>query len=438
MSFLILPTQLFEKKHLPRDVPKLGVILWECPWYFTNKKYRFNKKKLILHRASMLYYRDYLQKIGVTVKYVDYSTPFKPNGYRMFDPIDSIKLLGIRNPIIIESPNFLLDREHLKGASKTGKFFFNSFYMAGKRALNIIPDVKSQDAKNRKTLTMKAAKEIKVPQPKLSKTDIHYIQTARNQISRDMQFKDNPGDYDDFMFPVTHATAKRWLQHFIKIKLKDFGEHQDMIHSGEPFMYHSLMSVSMNVGLITPKHIIDTLVKYEGAMPLNSYEGFIRQLFWREYQRHTYIYADMKHNYFGNTGRLSKKWYGATGIDPVDDAIRTGFKTGYLHHINRLMVIGNYMNLSGIHPSQGFKWFMEFSCDSYEWVMHQNVYGMAFFADGGLTMRRPYISSSAYILRMSNYPKGEWSEKWNELYRKFIIKHKAKLAKFGYHYRQEK
>ena len=96
------------------------------------------------------------------------------------------------------------------------------------------------------------------------------------------------------------------------------------------------------------------------------------------------------------------------------------------------MFVGNFMNLSGISPKEGFKWFMEFSCDSYEWVMCQNVYDMVFFCTGGKTMRKPYVTSSNYILKMSDYKKGEWSEKWNELYNNFLKKNKKKLWKFRY------
>ena len=126
-------------------------------------------------------------------------------------------------------------------------------------------------------------------------------------------------------------------------------------------------------------------------------------------------------NYFGNNKKLSKKWYnGTTGITPIDDCIISGFNTGYLHHIRRLMFIGNYMNLEGIKPYEGFKWFMEFSCDSYEWVMKQNVLDMVFFVTGGETMRKPYISSSNYILKMSDYKKGDWCVVWNSLYWSFV------------------
>ena len=96
------------------------------------------------------------------------------------------------------------------------------------------------------------------------------------------------------------------------------------------------------------------------------------------------------------------------GIKPIDDLIHKAFDTAYLHHIERLMFVGNFMNLSEINPQQGFKWFMEFSIDSYEWVMYQNVYDMVFFATEGMTMRKPYISSSNYVLKMSSYKKGEW------------------------------
>lgn len=185
--------------------------------------------------------------------------------------------------------------------------------------------------------------------------------------------------------------------------------------------------------------IIKEINKYKRLIPLNSYEGFIRQLFWREYQYYCYRYFDFsKKNYFGNDKKLNKDWYNGTlGILPVDDAIKEAFSTGYLHHIKRLMVIGNFMNLCQINPKEGFKWFMEFSCDSYEWVMHQNVYDMVFFVSGGGTMRRPYISSSNYILKMSNYKKEDWCNIWDTKYRQFVKKNKVKLWKFRYYVRIE-
>ena len=132
---------------------------------------------------------------------------------------------------------------------------------------------------------------------------------------------------------------------------------------------------------------------------MNSYEGYIRQLFWREYQRYCYIHYNFNgKNYFGNNKKIGKEYYdGTTGIVPVDDCIKKAFENGYLHHIERLMVVGNYMNLDGIKPVDGMRWFIEFSCDSYEWVMHQNVLDMVFCVTGGDTMRKPYILSLIHI-----------------------------------------
>jgi deoxyribodipyrimidine photolyase-related protein len=207
--------------------------------------------------------------------------------------------------------------------------------------------------------------------------------------------------------------------------MKNYGNYQDYIDKNNTHLCHSLLSALINIGLINPGDIIDILEKERKThnIPMNSYEGFIRQLFWREYQHLCYLYVDFTGNYFGNNKLLGKEWYsGNTGIIPVDDSIREAFDTGYLHHIKRLMVIGNYMNLCNIKPSEGFRWFMEFSCDSYEWVMYQNVYDMVFFTTGGKTMRRPYISSSNYILNMSNYSKDSWCEVWNNKYRTFVNK----------------
>ena len=141
-----------------------------------------------------------------------------------------------------------------------------------------------------------------------------------------------------------------------------------------------------------------------------------------------------KSNIFQNKKKLNRKWYNGTlGILPVDDTIKSAFKYGYLHHILRLMVMSNFMNLCEIHPDEVYKWFMEFSVDSYDWVMIQNVYSMGMWSDGGLTMRKPYISTDNYILNMSNYPKkNDWGEIWKSLYYNFLEKHQKILLKTPY------
>jgi deoxyribodipyrimidine photolyase-related protein len=155
-------------------------------------------------------------------------------------------------------------------------------------------------------------------------------------------------------------------------------------------------------------------------------------------------------NIFNNNNKLTTALYeGTTGIPPVDDAIKTAFEIGYLHHIQRLMVISNFFNLLEIHPHEAYKWFMEFSLDSYDWLMTQNVYSMGMWADGGLTMRKPYISTATYILNMSNYTKPtkkeienekengkhdveDWTEIWRALFYRKIIKHQTFFSKTPY------
>jgi len=281
------------------------------------------------------------------------------------------------------------------------------------------------------------------------------------------KFADNCGNsnVDEFIYPIDRKSALKWFDNFVETRLKHFGPYEDYTIKGTHWLNHSVMSSSINIGIINPSEIINKLrsehIRHQ--IPINSYEGYIRQLYWREYQRLCYIYIgdELKSsNYFGLSNKLNSKWYnGETGCLPVDDAIKDAFKTGYLHHIRRLMIMGNYMMLNEILPNDGFKWFMEFSIDSYEWVMYQNVFDMVFCCTGGRTMRKPYISSSSYILKMSNYKAKDsdnkdsdnkdsdnkdsnnkdsdnkdsnWTIIWNNLFKKFLKDHKQKMMKFIY------
>lgn len=433
MHFLVLPNQLFDIPHIPKA---LHIVLWECPHFF--KDYKYNKKKLILHRATMKYYYNYLKDNGLSVSYVPFTDKLDDTiEYHLYNPLNKTSILGLpKNHIIVDkpSPNLLLTPSLLADyRKKTDKFFFNAFYMWSKQQLNIIPHIKSQDKLNREAIKSDLPH---IPQPHISNTTSKaYLQEAIAYVEE--HFPHNYGNSNDFIFPITHKDARQWLIHFIKHKFKSFGKYQDYMHTDDKLLYHSLLSSLINIGLLNPIDIIKEISKYKNTVPLNSYEGFIRQLFWREYQYYCYIYYDFtKQNYFGNTRKLGKEWYNAsTGVAPVDDAIIDAFDSGYLHHIRRLMVMGNYMNLCKINAKEGFRWFMEFSCDSYEWVMHQNVYDMVFFVSGGKTMRRPYISSSNYILKMSNYKRGDWCDVWDEAYRNFIKSNKQKLWKYRYYVR---
>jgi deoxyribodipyrimidine photolyase-related protein len=169
-------------------------------------------------------------------------------------------------------------------------------------------------------------------------------------------------------------------------------------------------------------------------IPINSAEGFIRQIIgWREFIRGVYFSKGSEErtkNYWGFKRKIPNSFYdGTTGIDPVDDTIKKVNKTGYPNHIERLMILGNFMVLCEFDPDDVYRWFMELFIDSYDWVMVPNVYGMSQYADGGLMSTKPYISSSNYIIKMSDYKKGEWSEIWDGLFWSFMDKQRVFFSK---------
>jgi deoxyribodipyrimidine photolyase-related protein len=169
---------------------------------------------------------------------------------------------------------------------------------------------------------------------------------------------------------------------------------------------------------------------------LNNVEGFIRQILgWREFCRYMYEHHNDKYlnkNFFNSNKQINNTWYtGTTNIRPIDCCIEKAFRFGYLHHIERLMIVANYMTIAEIDPQDVYRWFMEFSLDSYDWVMYYNVYCMATYSDGGQFTSKPYISSSNYLIKMSNYTKEDWCDQWDLLFWRFIEKHKNKIKKIG-------
>ena len=192
----------------------------------------------------------------------------------------------------------------------------------------------------------------------------------------------------------------------------------------------------MNAGLISPRELINKSLLFakNNEIPLNSLEGFIRQIMgWREFIRGMYVCKgsySRTQNFWGFERKIPKSFYdGTTGIEPVDDTIKKVLATGYCHHIERLMVLGNFMLLCEFDPDEVYRWFMELFIDAYDWVMVPNVYGMSQFADGGLMSTKPYISSSNYILKMSNYKKGDWCKIWDALFWNFMDKQREFFLK---------
>ncbi|MBL7924835.1 MAG: cryptochrome/photolyase family protein, partial [Bacteroidia bacterium] len=246
-------------------------------------------------------------------------------------------------------------------------------------------------------------------------------------------FPGNYGELDtDFMYPTTFAESKSWLMDFFKSRFAAFGDYEDAILSEEHILHHSVLTPMLNSGLLTPQYIVDEALQYAHAhnIPLNSTEGFIRQIIgWREFIRAVYDLRGTEErtkNYWGFSRKIPPAfWTGTTGIAPIDSTIKKVLKSGYCHHIERLMILGNFMLLCEFDPDEVYKWFMELFIDAYDWVMVPNVYGMSQFADGGLMATKPYISGSNYVMKMSDFKKGEWQNVWDGLFWRFMHTHRS-------------
>jgi deoxyribodipyrimidine photolyase-related protein len=225
------------------------------------------------------------------------------------------------------------------------------------------------------------------------------------------RFPDHPGDPADFWLPVTPAEARAWLDVFVRERLSLFGRYEDAMAPREPFLFHATISAFLNSGLLRVGEVVDAALGARDDVPLSSLEGFLRQVIgWREYMRGSYR-ADpdlIDANHFGLTRVLEDWWY--TGKDvptdiplPVRTVLERVHHYGYAHHIERLMVLGNWFLLQGYHPRAVFDWYSALFIDAYEWVMVPNVQGMSQFADGGGVATKPYVSGGAYLQKMGSW-----------------------------------
>lgn len=259
------------------------------------------------------------------------------------------------------------------------------------------------------------------------------------------RFAQHPGALDVFAWPVTRDQALDLLQHFIAEKLPLFGPYQDAMWQDQPYLWHSLLASAMNLKLLNPREVIAAAEQayLAGHAPLGCAEGFIRQILgWREFVRGVYwleMPAIKSANYFQHQRDLPAWfWTGDTHMQCLSQCIGQTLRTGYVHHIQRLMVIGLFSTLAQLSPQQVSDWFLAVYVDAVEWVELPNVMGMALYANGGRFTSKPYVASGAYIQRMSNYCKscrydpkqktGENACPFTTLYWAFLIKHEASLA----------
>lgn len=451
---LIFPHQLF-REH-PGLLQERKVYLIEEPLFFGDYHYQlnFHKKKLVLHRASLKYYQDLLEEQDYQVVYIDYP-PHQDREYLFShlekEKIDTLYWVDVVdwalekrlknnckdkdiNYIEMDSPAFLTTREEIHNYFASKKhYFLTSFYIWQRKRMNILMD-KGKPAGGKWTYDKENRKKIppgtKIPTI-IQLKENKYVKEAKRYV--DKKFPHNPGTTQGFNYPTTHREAQKWFQDFVDHKLPFFGDYEDAIITDESFLFHSVISSSINNGLITPDEILKHILRAKN-IPLNSLEGFIRQVIgWREFLRGVYIEDGVKErttNFFQNKNKMNEKLYqGRTGLEPYDKVVQKVIKQAFTHHIERLMVLGNLMLLVDLDPDEIYKWFMEMFIDSYDWVMVPNVYGMSQYADGGLITTKPYFSSSNYLLKMSNFKKGEWSPVWDALFWRFMLKNEKLISR---------
>ena len=452
---VVLGNQLFPVDYL-KQLNIKHVFMREDMNLCTYEKH--HKQKIVLFLSSMRSYRDELKKNKITTEYcelMDYnSMTYEEYLKRYLDKI-KIKKISIwsiedkwfekrlkkleKNGISIEihdTPMFLTklnEFEEMCTQRKSPKYKMTDFYINQRKKLGILmKDNKplggkwTFDGENRKKIPQNTT-----PPPLLQFKKTNHTKDVTKLV--DEVFKKHYGETKHFNYPTTREQALDNLRHFLNHKFRKFGDYEDSVDERSHLWFHSNLSSSLNIGLITPLDILNN-IRDLNNIPINSYEGFVRQIIgWREFMRCLYHFEGKnmeKSNFFNHQRKIKKSWYtGTTGLDPLDYSIKSTIKHAYSHHIERLMIQVNLMNLCEIKPRDAYKWFMELYIDSSDWVMTPNVYSMGLFADGGIMATKPYICGSNYILKMMNFKKGPWCDVMDGLYWRFIDKNRAFFKK---------
>ena len=447
---LIFPHQLYANH--PWFDKERPIVMVEESLYFT--QYLFHKKKLVLHRASMKAWQAERMEQGFLVDYIEAKDPLHDirkyishaakNGLEKIVAFNSsdnwlqrrMQHTCKKNDVElqwIENPNFLNAPEDADAYFGNKKHYHQTdFYILQRKARKLLLDGDGKplggkwtfDAENRE----KFPKTEKVPSLKMPPEN-NWVKEAAEYVNQ--QFPDNYGETDDFIFPVNRPDSLQWLNEFLEKRFEKFGIYEDAMVAKENYLFHSVLTPMLNIGLLQPGEIVHAALNKasEKEIPLNSLEGFIRQIVgWREFIRLVYEKEGRKQrttHYWGFSRKIPHQfWTGETGIEPVDIVIKKLLKTSYNHHIERLMVMGNFFLLCEFDPDEVYRWFMEMYIDAYDWVMVPNVYGMTQFADGGLMTTKPYISGSNYLLKMGDWPKGDWQAIWDGLFWRFMHVHR--------------
>ena len=454
---IIFPNQLFEKSLVFNN--NYPTFLIEEYLFFN--QYNFHKQKILFHRDSMMNYYDYLKNNGVNVKYINSFD--KESDIRIFLKNISYKEINIYNPVdnwlekrilssclkknikinIHENPLFLTKKSDLTPffSPTKKKLFQTSFYKNQRIKFNILLNNENKPEGGKWTYDDLNRKKY----PKNKKTPIIDYSFLKSTNYNDSikyvskYFSKNYGEINDSqLYPSDFETSKEWFNNFLKTRFNEFGIYEDAILINESVINHSILSPLLNSGLLDPKYIIEKSIKFyeKNNIPLNSIEGFIRQIFWRNYMMTIYMIENpiIKIKYEISI-IYDKLWNYKTNMYPIDSMIKTYILPyAYSHHITRLMYFGNFFKLCLLKNDIIYRWFMEAFIDAYSWVMYGNVYGM--ILNKIKIMTKNYIASSNYIFKMSNFKNiNNWKEIFDALYYNYINENYEELkSDYGLRY----
>jgi deoxyribodipyrimidine photolyase-related protein len=456
-ALILYPHQLYAVETFPEVQ---GIFLVEDPLYFgVDQQHPSNlhKQKLILHRASMRrYVEEVLWPAGYDVEYLELDVlmtsadildrAHKYDQLYVFDPVDEVlakRLLQARreNPNappleFLSNPNF-----YLKGSDahqffgENHKALFAEFYQWQRERFDILIGEDYKPLGGR--WTFETTKQQRLPEgtplPSFQAFGSNkFVDEAVDYVEK--RFADNPGS-TDFIWPTNHTEAAAWLQDFVETRLEHYSQYQDAVDSQAPWLYHSALAASLNIGLLSPQQVVTAALHQHAKqpVPIESLESFIRQtLGWREFIRGLYLSQAMtmrSRNVFKNQRKLTLDWYhGTLGLPPFDNLIRKVQQHAYVHHAERAIIAANLMVLAEIRPDEIQRWFSELFIDAYDWDTVPTLYALTQFVDSGNPIPMASITPSNYLLEISNYERGDWADVWDGLFWRFVETHRSLLS----------
>jgi deoxyribodipyrimidine photolyase-related protein len=430
----------------------------------------YHQLKLVLIFSAMRHRAEALRQAGWLVDYVELIGNFtegieahvalhhpdtilmqEPSQYEFRQAIPRLaRKIGVKIEILPTNQFLVTESDFQKWAEDKNHLLMENHYRRVRKKLKLLVDRDGEptggawnfDADNRETHAAFVRRRVVVPPPPVATPDAI---TRKVMALVKNEFPERPGHADRFWLPVTREESLAWLKDFIAHRLENFGPWEDLMVAGSPVLFHSVLTPMLNIGLLSPRECVQAAIEaYDaGRVSLASVEGFVRQIAgWREFINGIYWHRMPGYDDLNalDAHRPLPSWIytGETKMNCLHHVIRQVIETGYNHHIQRLMVLGNFFLLGGFEPRLVLRWYLEMYVDAHDWVMAANVIGMVLHADGGYMATKPYAAGATYINKMSNYcsgcryrpdvKTGPDACPFNYLYWNFFAQHERRFA----------